>query len=57
MAISRLGTTGMTSELRVLRDGELLAEGTLRHVFVAAGEGTKTPIPDEVRRALEPYAA
>jgi acyl-CoA thioester hydrolase len=57
MAISRLGTTGMTSELRVLRDGELLAEGTLRHVFVSAGEGTKTPIPDEVRRALEPYAA
>jgi acyl-CoA thioesterase FadM len=40
----------------VLRDGELLAEGTLRHVFVTAGEGAKTPIPAEVRRALEPFA-
>jgi acyl-CoA thioester hydrolase len=57
LAVSRLGTTGMTSDLRVLRGGELLAEGTLRHVFVTAGEGTKTTIPDEVRRGLEPFAA
>ena len=57
LAVSRLGTTGMTSDLRVLRGGELLAEGALRHVFVTAGEGTKTPIPDEVRRGLEPFAA
>jgi acyl-CoA thioester hydrolase len=57
MVVSRLGTTGMTSELRVLCEGRLLAEGTLRHVFVVAGEASKTPIPDEVRRALEPFSA
>src|SRR5918998_978456 len=35
-AISRLGTTSMTTDLRIERveDGALLAEGELRHVFV-----------------------
>jgi acyl-CoA thioester hydrolase len=57
LVVSRLGTTGMTSDLRVLCEGRLLAEGTLRHVFVTAGEGSKTPIPDDVRRGLQPFAA
>jgi len=55
--IIRLGTTGMTTRLRVRRDGELLVEGELRHVFVDAQAWTKTPIPAPVREALSPFAA
>ena len=53
--ITRLGTTGMTTRMRVLRDGELLVEGELRHVFVDAQAWTKTPIPAPVRDALGPF--
>ncbi|MEK6228967.1 MAG: thioesterase family protein [Actinomycetota bacterium] len=51
---TRLGTTGMTTELRIARDGETLAEAELRHVFVATDGSGKVPLPDEVRRGLEP---
>ncbi len=50
---TRLGTTGMTTDLRIARDGEILAEAELRHVFVATDGSGKVPIPDEVRRGLE----
>jgi acyl-CoA thioester hydrolase len=53
--VTRLGTTGLTTALQVLRGEQLLAEAELRHVFVHAGEGGKTPIPDEVRSALSRY--
>jgi acyl-CoA thioester hydrolase len=52
---TRLGTTGMTTTMRVDRDGTLVAEGDMRHVFVDTATGTKRPIPDDVRRGLEPY--
>jgi len=55
-SITRLGTTGMTTSLVVLREGERLVEGELRHVFVDAETWIKTPIPDVVRSALAPYA-
>lgn len=55
--VTRLGTTGMTTALTVTRDGELLVEGELRHVFVDATTWTKTPIPDAVRTALAPWTA
>ena len=55
--VTRLGTTGMTTAMVVARDGEVLTEGELRHVFVHYGKGRKAPIPDAVRGALEPYAA
>src|SRR5207244_1887462 len=41
IAISRLGTTSMTTSYRVLRDAELLVDGSLRHVLV------------EIRRLIE----
>ncbi len=34
IALTRLGTTSITTSYRVLRDGELLVDGTLRHVLV-----------------------
>jgi acyl-CoA thioester hydrolase len=57
VSIASLGTTSMTSELAVERDGEVVAEGRLRHVFIEASGGGKTAIPDRVRKALEPYTA
>jgi acyl-CoA thioester hydrolase len=53
--VTRLGRTGMTTSLAISRQGEVLSEGQLRHVFVAAGSNHKTEIPDQVRRSLEPY--
>lgn len=53
--VVRLGTTAMTTRLQISREEELLSEGELRHVFVAAGSSEKTEIPDRVRTALEPY--
>jgi acyl-CoA thioester hydrolase len=55
LSIEELGTTSMLSRCDVLRDGELLAEGQMRHVFVDAATWTKTPVPDFVRAGLEPY--
>lgn len=61
VAITRLGTTSVTTSYRVLRDGELLVEGTLRHVLVELSRlveqkrSTKTTIPDWMRERLAPY--
>jgi acyl-CoA thioester hydrolase len=57
-ALTRLGTTSMTTRLTVERgdDREDVAEGELRHVFVDPETMSKKPIPDDVRRALVPYA-
>lgn len=56
-AVTRLGNTGMTTLLRIFRAEELLVEVELRHVFVDAGGSGKRPIPDVVRRGLEPHMA
>lgn len=57
LTITRMGTTGMTSSIDVVRDGEVLVAGFIRHVFVRVGTQEKTPIPDEVRAALAPWTA
>lgn len=54
--VTRLGTTSITTEIDVLRDGDLLVEGRLQHVIVDAKTWKKTEIPDWVRAGLEPYA-
>jgi acyl-CoA thioester hydrolase len=56
LSIARLGTTSMTTETAVRRDGELLVEGRLVHVFVDPATMAKQEIPDRVRAGLEPYA-
>jgi acyl-CoA thioester hydrolase len=55
VSIARLGTTACTTRHRVLRDGEALVEGEMRHVFVDAASFEKLPIPDWLRQALAPY--
>lgn len=54
--ITRLGTTGMTTALEVVREGDALVSGELRHVFVDAATWEKTPIPDAVRTALSGWS-
>ncbi|HEX6152752.1 MAG TPA: thioesterase family protein [Solirubrobacterales bacterium] len=56
IGIERLGTTSMTSRLRLLRDEDLLVEGRMRHVVVDARSWEKTEIPDWLREGLEPYS-
>jgi acyl-CoA thioester hydrolase len=54
--VVRLGTTSLETAYRFLRDGQLLLEAALRHVFVTYGTAEKTPIPDWAREALQAWA-
>lgn len=56
VSVTRLGTTGVTTRYDLLRDGQLLVEGTLRHVVVNLGTHAKAPIPDWMREGLEAFA-
>jgi acyl-CoA thioester hydrolase len=61
VAVTRLGTTSITTSYRVLRDGELLVDGTLRHVLIdlkrllAREPNPKTTIPEWMRERLAPF--
>lgn len=55
VSITRLGTTACTTRHRVLRAGELLVEGTMRHVFVDPHTLQKLPIPPWLRESLAPW--
>jgi acyl-CoA thioester hydrolase len=50
--VTKLGTTSMVTALAIHRDGTLLVEGELVHVFVDGTALTKVPIPDRLRTAL-----
>ena len=54
--IARLGTTSITTEIDVVRDGDVLVEGSLRHVFVDVESWAKTEIPDWIEDGLRPFA-
>jgi acyl-CoA thioester hydrolase len=55
LTVTHLGTTSTTTRFQMTREGTLLAEGELRHVFVDAESWGKTPIPDGVREALSAF--
>jgi acyl-CoA thioester hydrolase len=55
VAVAALGTTSITTEHAVRRDGEALVTGTLRHVMVDPRALTKLPIPGWVRQGLAPW--
>jgi acyl-CoA thioester hydrolase len=55
VAIVRMGTTSTTTRHRVRRDGTLLVEGLMRHVFVNTTDYAKAPIPDWIRDGLAPW--
>ncbi len=50
--VARVGTTSLVTSLRIRRDGELLVEGDMVHVFIDRAALTKMPIPDRIRTAL-----
>jgi acyl-CoA thioester hydrolase len=50
-----LGRTSLTTQIDVVRDGQTLVEGTLRHVTVDVQTWEKTAIPHWVREGLRPY--
>jgi acyl-CoA thioester hydrolase len=54
--ITRLGNTSLTTEIDVVRDGEVLVEGRLRHVFVDARTWRKTKMPEWIAEGLRPFA-
>jgi len=59
--IMRLGRTGMTTEIDVMRDGELLVAMRLRHVCVSAPSANASistrPWPDDIRAGLARWTA
>ena len=56
MTIARLGDTSMTTDIEVRRDGHVLVEGRMVHVWVDARTYDKAAIPPEARARLAPYA-
>lgn len=56
LEVERVGNTSMVSAIGISRDGNMLAEGRIVHIFVRADRlGEKAPIPDHVRRLLQRY--
>ena len=56
LEVERVGNTSMVSAIGISRDGDMLAEGRIVHIFVRADRlGEKAPIPDHVRRILQRY--
>ena len=57
LEIERLGNASMVSAIGIARDGDMLAEGRIVHIFVRADRlGEKAPIPDHIRRTLQRYS-
>jgi acyl-CoA thioester hydrolase len=55
VSITRLGTTACTTRHRVLRGGEVLVDGMMRHVFVDPQTLQKLAIPAWLRESLAPW--
>jgi acyl-CoA thioester hydrolase len=53
--IARMGETSMTTNILLARDGERVAEGELRHVFIESGGGSTASIPEPIRAGLAQY--
>lgn len=55
-AITHLGTTSIVTGIAIESETGVHAEGEIRHVVVHLGSAEKTPIPEAVRQALEPFS-
>jgi acyl-CoA thioester hydrolase len=53
LRVGRVGTSSVTWELGILRDGEVMAEGRFVHVFVDDATRRPVPIPAQIRVAIE----
>ncbi len=50
--VTKLGHTAITTEIDIMRAGELLVAGRLRHVCVSTETWQKTELPDWIRTGL-----
>jgi acyl-CoA thioester hydrolase len=58
LEVERLGNTSMVSSIGITRDGDVLVEGRIVHIFVRADRlGEKASIPDHVRHLLQRYSS
>ena len=55
LRITRLGNTGMTTELVVRRGDATVVKGEMRHVFIDPATKLKKPMPDNIRAAMQAY--
>ena len=55
--VKKLGTTSIITLVKMEREGEVVAEVTIRHVVIDPGTRAKAPIPGELRAGLERYLA
>ena len=55
IAVTHIGTTSVLTRHTASCDGDLVAEGELRHVLVDRRTVAKAPIPDWLRQGLEPW--
>src|SRR5262249_36567577 len=55
--VAEMGVTSLHLELDIRRDGELLVEGRLRQVFVAAKTWGKAEIPGWARKPLGRFSS
>jgi acyl-CoA thioester hydrolase len=56
LAVTRLGTTAVTTSFDVMRGEELLVEGWLRHVCVSTATWQKIELPRDIRAGLHRFA-
>jgi acyl-CoA thioester hydrolase len=56
MTIANLGDTSMTTDIEVLRDGDVLVQGRMVHVWVDATSYEKAPIPQRARERLAGFS-
>jgi acyl-CoA thioester hydrolase len=56
MTIAKLGETSMTTDIEVRRDGEVLVEGRMVHVWVDEKTFEKAKIPDRARELLSEFS-
>jgi acyl-CoA thioester hydrolase len=56
LAVTRLGTTAVTTSFHVVRGDELLVDGWLRHVCVSTSTWRKTELPADIREGLGRFA-
>ncbi|MBJ7331961.1 MAG: acyl-CoA thioesterase [Solirubrobacteraceae bacterium] len=53
LAFPQVGTTSTTMAVEITRNGESILDAELRYVFIDPDKGTKTPIPEPIRAALQ----
>lgn len=52
VSVVKVGNTSLVTGHRIIRGGEVCAEGSVRYVFIATATSRPTPIPDRVRELL-----